>query len=296
MAIVLAGRAYLAMLGAVTIYGTNFAISRHAVLNGLEPMDMTALRFGVAGLLLLPLLLKPGFADCWGIGWKRAALLTVISGFPMTLFMMVGLTLAPASHASSIAPGTVTLIGAIGGWIVFGNRLTPQGMAGVAVVLAGLFAIGIAGSAASGASVLLGDLCFLAVGLLWGSYPLLMQKWKLDPLLTTAVMSVLSAVCFTPVYAAMGGFGRLAAAPLDAVLFHGLNQGVLNMVVGLWLWGWAARTIGATVSGRFPPLIPVIGTLTAIPLLGEWPGPVQVAGIALIVFGLLLMASRAPAG
>jgi drug/metabolite transporter (DMT)-like permease len=36
----------------------------------------------------------------------------------------------------------------------------------------------------------------------------------------------------------------------------------------------------------------VIGTLTAIPLLGELPGPLQWVGIALIVTGLVLTTRR----
>ena len=47
--------AVAAMLAAILIYGSNFALSRHATLNGLAAPDLAALRFGVAGLLLLPL-------------------------------------------------------------------------------------------------------------------------------------------------------------------------------------------------------------------------------------------------
>ena len=49
--------AVAAMLAAAVIYGSNFALSRHATLNGLTAHDLTALRFGVAGFLLLPFFL-----------------------------------------------------------------------------------------------------------------------------------------------------------------------------------------------------------------------------------------------
>jgi drug/metabolite transporter (DMT)-like permease len=80
--------------------------------------------------------------------------------------------------------------------------------------------------------------------------------------------------------------------PWDAVLFHAVNQGILNVVVGLWLWAWAASIMGAGAAGRFPALIPVVGTLSAIPLLGEWPVPLQLAGMGLVVIGLLLSAKK----
>jgi drug/metabolite transporter (DMT)-like permease len=243
-------------------------------------------------LVLLPVFLRAGVADCAGIGWGRGLLITVMSGFPMTFLMMQGLALAPATHAASIAPGTVTLISAIGGAALFGAWFGWNVRIGVAVVLAGLACIGIAGGANATYRVMLGDLCFLGVGLLWGGYPLLQQLWRFDTLKATAAMSVLSMMAVVPLYLASGAGSNLAALPPGLVLFHAVNQGLLNMIVGLLLWGWAVKVIGAAGAGRFPPLIPVIGTLTAIPVLGEWPGALQLSGIVLIVAGILVISSR----
>jgi drug/metabolite transporter (DMT)-like permease len=280
--------AAFAMLAAMTIYGTNFAISRHAILNGLTPLDLTALRFATAGLVLLPLFIRAGVSDCAGIGWGRGLILTLMSGVPMTLLMMTGLSMAPAAHGAAIGPGTVTTIGAIGGIVLFGVMPSRFAIAGILTVLGGLACIGIAAGISGSPTMLLGDLCFLSVGLLWGGYPLMLQLWKVDPLKATAVLSVLSAAVFMPYYMLAGHWTNLSATPLWLVLFHALNQGILNMIIGLWLWGLAVAKIGAALSGRFPPLIPVIGTLSAIPLLGEWPVPLQWAGVSLIVGGLML--------
>jgi drug/metabolite transporter (DMT)-like permease len=284
--------ATLAMLGAVSIYGTNFAISRHAVTHGLTPHDMTALRFTVSGLLLLPLLLRWGLRDAAGIGWGRGLVLSFLSGLPLTLFMMQGLALAPAAHGATIAPGTVTVIGAIGGFLMFGARPARLGVLGIAIVVLGLALIAIAGTTSGSRNIVLGDLCFFGVGLIWGFYPLLLQLWKVDGLRATAVLAVVSMVLFLPYYLLTGGHANLMTVPLWIVLAHAFNQGVLNVIVGLWLWGLAVEKVGAAQSGRFPPLIPVIGTLTAIPLLGELPGPLQWLGIGLIVTGLVLTTRR----
>jgi drug/metabolite transporter (DMT)-like permease len=289
----LSQRAVFAMLGAVLIYGTNFAISRHGIQSGLTSMDMTLLRFAVAGAILMPMFIKAGVGDCAGIGWRRGLVLTLMSGLPMTLLMMVGLSMAPAAHGASIAPGTVTVIGAVGGLLMFGVKPGRMVIFGIGVVLLGLVCIGIAGGTSGSWTVVWGDLCFLGVGLVWGGYPLLLQLWKVDALRAAAAMSVISMVLVLPLYAALGG-GNLLHVPLTTVLIHAVNQGIFNMIIGLWLWGFAVKTLGAAQSGRFPPLIPVIGTLTAIPLLGEWPKPLQIAGVALIVTGLLLTAFRRP--
>jgi drug/metabolite transporter (DMT)-like permease len=285
-------RRHLAMAGmalALLIYGSNFVISRHAVLNGLSAHDMLALRFAVAGLILLPVFWRAGVRDCAGIGWRRGVILTVMSGFPMSFLMMQGLTMAPAAHGASIGPGTVTLIGIIGGVLLFGTQLTAALMVGVAIVLAGLLALALAATTATHMpNLLLGDLCFLGVGLIWGGYPLALQLWKIDGLKATAVVSVLSML-YLPVYALVY-FRGFDVAPWQAIVFHGINQGLINVVIGLWLWAWATKILGVAVAGRFPPMIPVIGTILGMPVLGEWPGAIQLVGIAMIVGGLFIAA------
>lgn len=281
------------MLGSVLIFGSNFVISRHAVLNGLTQHDLLALRFATAGLLLLPVFLKAGgLANCGGVSWRRGIWLAITSGFPMTYLMLTGLTLAPAAHGATIGPGTVTLIGIAGSVVLFGAALTRNLVVGVFGVLAGLACLGIAGSTGASANTLRGDLCFLGVGLLWGFYPLLIQLWKVDGLKAAAIVSVLSML-YLPVYF-LFFFRGFDVAPWWVLVAHAINQGVLNVILGLWIWGWAAHVLGASVVGRFPPLIPVTGTLLAVPVLGEIPGPLQVMGFALIIGGLFIASWRRP--
>lgn len=280
------------MLLSVLIFGSNFVVSRYAVLHGMSAHDMMAVRFGTAGLLLLPLFLRRGgLADCSGIGWGRGLFLLVSSGFPMSYLMLTGLGLAPAAHGATITPGTVTMIGIAGSVVMFGAAITRNLVIGTAGMLAGLACLAIAGSA-GGHGALTGDLLFLCCGLLWGFYPLMVQRWRIDGLHAAAIVAVLSLV-YLPVYFAFFHRG-FDVAPWTVFLFQAVYQGVLNMIVGLWLWGRAAHVLGAAIVGRFPPLIPVTGTSLAIPVLGEWPGPIQWIGIALIIGGLFVASWRRP--
>ncbi len=284
----------LGMLLCVLIYGSNFAISRHGLTHGLTNHDMLALRFVTAGGLLLPVFFAGGVGHalrtCAGVGWARGLALTVMSGFPMSYLMITGLSMAPAAHGATIGPGTVTVIGVIGSVVLFGAAVTRNLAIGVGLVLAGLAVLGWYGSANAASGVLWGDLCFLGVGLVWGFYPLVIQLWKLDGLKAVAIVSVLSLL-YLPVYALLY-FRGFDVVPWWMLVAHGFNQGVLNIIVGLWIWGSAARVLGASAVGRFPPLIPVTGTLLAIPILGEIPGLLQWTGVALIVGGLALAAWR----
>ena len=99
-----------------------------------------------------------------------------------------------------------------------------------------------------------------------------------------------------------GHFSRIVAvALLMGWAFKGFGRwqigrarGLVAAFVGLWVWGWAAHVLGPSVVGRFPPLIPVTGTLLAIPVLGEIPSSLQLAGIVLIIGGLFVASGRRP--
>jgi drug/metabolite transporter (DMT)-like permease len=280
--------AVAAMLAAAVIYGSNFALSRHATLNGLTAHDLAALRFGVAGFLLLPFFLWRGPATCTGIGWGRGLALAVLSGAPMAVLMNTGLSLAPAAHGAALQPGLVTIFGVVGSALLFKVRPSPAAVVGIAVALGGLASIGLAGATSGSRSVMLGDLCFLFAGAMWGIYPLLLQRWGIGGVDSTIVVAVLSLL-YVPFYVALFE-PRIGSADPGLVLFQAFFQGVVSVIVGLWLWGSAVAALGAATAQRFPPLLPVVGTLAAVPILGEWPGPLQALGVALIVCGLMLAA------
>ncbi len=283
--------AFSGMCFAMLIFGGNFVVSRHAVLNGLTSHDMLALRFATAGPLLLPsFFLAGGLRNCGGLGWRQGLVLAVMSGFPMSFLLMTGLTYAPAAHGAVIGPGTVTVIGIVGSVVLFGAVLTRRLVLGIAAVLIGLATLGIAGTTQARPGILFGDLCFLGVGLIWGGYPLLVQLWRVDALKATTVVSVLS-LAYLPIYA-LFFFRGFDIAPWWVLLAHAFNQGVLNVIVGLWIWSWSTPVLGAAVAGRFPPMMPVIGTLLAVPTLGEIPSGLQIGGIALIIAGLFVASWR----
>ena len=49
----------------------------------------------------------------------------------------------------------------------------------------------------------------------------------------------------------------------------------------------AVMLLGAARAALFPSLVPVLAILIGVPLTGEVPDPVQFAGLALVMAGLL---------
>ena len=56
---------------------SSFSVARGGILRGVRPEDITLLRFGVAGLIFLPVLIKHGVANLGGIGWGRGLVLVL---------------------------------------------------------------------------------------------------------------------------------------------------------------------------------------------------------------------------
>src|SRR3954463_2214544 len=83
-------------LAAVSIWSGWIVIARLGLRTSLTPWDIAALRFGVAGALLLPYLARHGLALA-RLGWTGVAAI-VLGGAAPVFFTNTGLLFAPAAH------------------------------------------------------------------------------------------------------------------------------------------------------------------------------------------------------
>jgi drug/metabolite transporter (DMT)-like permease len=287
--------AVVAGLVAMLLYAGQFVLSRWTIQRTLSLWDLAALRFAAAGLLLLPVVVRHGLAGAAGVGWGRSLALTITAGGPYTLIMFAGLSLAPAGHGAVIIPGATPVVSTLLVWLWFGERPWPVRLAGLVLVVVGLGLVGWPGiSGAAGERTWLGDLLFVVAGVLWGLFTVLARRWQVDPLRATAMMWVL-ALAYLPFYG-FAAHDRLLTAPRGEILFQVIYQGVGVAIVALVLYAWAIRVLGASFASLFMPLIPVLGMLLAVPVLGEVPARVQLVGVVAVSVGMALAAiGQAPA-
>src|SRR5580700_6960395 len=118
-------------IASVSMWAAWILAVRLGIKTSLTPWDITAIRFGVAGMILLPYLLKKGFAiDRLG-GWGVAAIMAG-GGAPMVLISYIGLLFAPARHAASLYTGLLPLNVAILAALVLGEAFTVAKQIGLA--------------------------------------------------------------------------------------------------------------------------------------------------------------------
>jgi len=278
------GAAVLAML----IYASQFVLSRWSMQRTLSLWDLAALRFTVAGLVSLPVLLRHRPAGA--VAWRRVAALSVAAGAPYTLIMYGGLVLAPAAHGAVIVTGVTAVVTTALAWLWFGVRPWPARTAGLVLVVIGLTLVG-SPSVGGGGHAWLGDALFIVAGVLFALFTVGARHWRVDPLPATAAVWVL-ALPYVPIYAAVAG-PRVLEAPRGEVVFQALVQGLGVAIAALALYAWAIRVLGDARAALFMPLVPVFGVLLGVAVLDEVPAAVQVVGIAGVTLGMALAARRA---
>jgi len=251
--------------------------------SALDAWDVTALRFGIAGLVLLPLFLRRGLN---GLRFGPALLLACGAGAPYVLLTAGGLAFAPAGHMGVMTPSCMLLCSTVGSWLILKDPLTGGRVLGVLTIFAGLLTLGWDGLANHGERTWLGDAMFLLGGVFWASYTVASRAWRVEPLPTTAVVAVLSLVGYLPPYFWYAG-AKLAAAPWRELVIQGVFQGLVSAVVALLFYTRAVALLGAARGAVFAALTPSFSLLFAIPLLHEIPTRLQLAGVVLVTAGMV---------
>src|SRR5215813_5586606 len=108
-------------LAAASIWAGWSPVTRLGVTTQLSVWDVATLRFGVAGILLFPVVLRRGLA-LDRIGWHGLALMFIGAGVPYVLLAAAGLGLAPAHDQAALNPGTVPLFVALIARVAIGDK------------------------------------------------------------------------------------------------------------------------------------------------------------------------------
>ena len=278
------GAAVLAML----IYASQFVFSRWSMQRTIPLWDLAALRFAVAGLVSLPIVIRrpPDGTRAW----RRIAVLSLGAGGPYTLIMYAGLTQAPAAHGAVIITGAMPVFAAVLAWLWLGERQSSSKALGLALIVIGLTLVGWPALAAGG-TAWLGDALFTVAAVLWALFTVAARRWRIDPLPATAAVWVL-ALPYVPFYAVVAG-RRVLDAPRGEVIFQALFQGLGVAIVALALYAWAIRVLGDGLASLFMPLVPVFAVSLGVVVLGEVPAVVQLVGIAGVAVGMARAVRRA---
>lgn len=259
------------------------------------PLEMSAVRFAIAAVLLLGLARLSGerlSTDRFGLVLLAAAF--GILGYNALVF--VGLTMSPASDAALIVPTMAPVLTAVFA-IAIGERLTAAKVTGLAISSIGAALVIVAGSAGDAQisrERLVGDLLVLGGAACWAGYATVGSVVMRDrsPLALVAQSAALGAVMLFPLGFLERGYSDVPTWSAGAWLAIGYLV-VFATIVGFVLFYWAIRQFGAGLGAMVTYLVPIATLILAALILGERPQPLQLAGGAVILVGLRIATRRA---
>lgn len=256
--------AFAALSTASLFWGASFVLGK-VVLAVLPPGPLLALRFALASVLFIPVVLRnhPSKAD---LGWLvLAAFLTVPATFGLQFF---GLALTSASHASLLV-GMVPAVMVGVTFFVFRQKVPGKdALAALAAVL-GVIVLVIGGHDDSRRATWTGDLMVLGSTAAIVGWILVQRRLseRYPPVTLTAWVTVLGTIFLLPllVQAEPSTYFSMSASAWTALAALALFPTVLSYL----LWNWGARDLSAHQTGIFLALEPFAGVLFAVAFLGE---------------------------
>lgn len=270
----------------VTIWGVWIVGTRFAVTTTLEPHDTALLRFLFPAVALAPFWLRMGLVPR-GVPLRILAPMILGAGLPFYLTAAHGFALAPAAHASALLPSSMSLFTALIGWLVFREQIARARIAGFTLIVAGALGIGGLAMIADAEHAWRGYLLFMAAAMLWAIYTHAFNRSGLAPLAAVGLVCAWSVIMLAPVYLVTGSTG-FDATSWGAIGIQFLLQGVISGLIALTTYSGAVERLGASRAAAFGALVPVVATLTAIPVLGEIPDGYTIVYGGIICLGVVL--------
>lgn len=279
-----------ASIGALYTVFARWGISR-----GLSSSDLTVLRFGVAGVLMLPVMAAAYWRDRaqFTTRWRIWLLIALLAGTPFGLLMFGALQFAPPSHAAVFPFTAMSVMGMVLGSVVLEDRMTSRRVTGIAVVLLGLVLVSGIELSSLTMQAALGDAMFLAAGTLWAGFGIVLRKHRLDPLLAKAVISISALLTYVPVYVLLTGGEQLIAAAPQVLWVEVMVQGVIAGAGTLYTYSKMVSLLGPSRAAVFPALAPGLAALMAWPVLGHVPGIFETLGLLMVMTGLIVAVTTA---
>ncbi|MGC9418838.1 MAG: DMT family transporter [Rhodovulum sp.] len=266
------------------IWASAFTSARIIVADA-PPLTALSLRFLISGLLGVGIAAALG--QSWRLTraqWKATAIFGISQNGLYLGLNFVAMQTLEASMAAIIA-STMPLLVALFGWLVLGERVRPLGALGLVVGFVGV-AIIMGSRVTQGVDLYGLALCVGGVFALTAATLAVRSASSGGNVLMIVGLQMLMGAAALGVAALAAGETwdvtwnwKLIAAFAYTTLFPGL--------IATLIWFLLVRRIGAVRAATFHFLSPFFGVTVAAILLGERLGPMDVAGVAVIMAGIL---------
>lgn len=257
----------------------------------MDPYSFNALRFIFATAMLSYFARKKGYAlkvekeHFWklvGIG--------VIGNVMYQLFFIIGVNYTYAANAA-VMLGTIPIWVALLSQFFTDEKLTVYKAMGVFFAFLGVTFIIMGGNdpLSFESETFLGNIIILVAAVCWATFTILSRKYLrvYSPLQYSAFMSIIGLIGLFIIglpYMISLDWGGISLIGYGGILY----SGVLSIGLAYIIWNNGVKKIGAVRTAAYQNLVPVLGLVFGLVLLGEELTPLQYIGAGLVITGIAL--------
>jgi drug/metabolite transporter (DMT)-like permease len=272
------------------IWALNFSIVKVS-LEEMDPYSFNALRFIFATAMLSYFARKRGYSlkvrkeHFWklvGIG--------IVGNVLYQLFFIIGVNYTYAANAA-VMLGTIPIWVAILSQFFTDEKLTLYKSLGVFFAFTGVTLIILGGenSLSFESETFLGNIIILIAAVCWATFTILSRKYLrvYSPLQYSAFMSQIGLIGLLLI--GLPFMVKLDWSNISIIGYGGiLYSGVLSIGLAYIIWNNGVKKIGAVRTAAYQNLVPVLGLIFGLVLLGEELSLLQYIGAALVIIGIVL--------
>lgn len=291
-------------LAVIAIWTLFVILGRFGVTGSFTAWDLAFLRFSFAAIAVLPIwFLRPAGRRLGALPPGRAIVVAMTGGLLFTCLAYAGFSFAPAAHGAVLMTGTLPFWVALAGWMVLGDRIGHRKLGSLALILLGVMflgwqsivltqtasigAVSIGGPGHASTGAWRGDILFPLAAMSWAVFVVLLRRWQVNALDATLASALICCVVYTPVYWLFLP-KNIMHAPWAEILLQGVFQGMLAMVLSMWLYTRVVQAFGPSRTAMITAVCPGLAALIAVPVLGEPLSAFILFGLAAVTAGMLL--------
>lgn len=274
----------------VLIWGLNFVVMKWG-LASLSPLLLCALRFIAASLPLLLFVRKPA-----SLSWGVLAAYGLVQGAGQFGLLFTGMKLGMPAGMASVVLQTQAFITLLLAAVFLQERPRPWQWWGLGVAISGLVAIGSAHGDSVHDMTLAGFLLTVGAAAMWAASNLITRhaarSGPYEPVPFIVWSSLFPVLPLLGLSLVLEGGADAMAAQLQAIGWRELGVVAylagLSTLVGYGLWTRLLQRYPASTVAPLSLMVPVVGLLSALLLLGERPTAWQWLGTLAVLLGMVI--------
>lgn len=208
------------------------------------------------------------------------------AGAPFALLTVTSMKYASSADFAALAPGTMPIVVAVISALFFKEKLGWLRALGFFFCAVGVFSIGGRSLFAADSNANFGHALMLVASLIYAGYTIAFRRTGLTPIEAAGVVAFWSLLFMLP-FGLFPTIELMRTGHMHDVIFQAILQGILSGLVALIAYSIGIDRLGASKGAAFVALVPVVATLLAIPVLGEWPDIAGIFGVVMTSLGVL---------